>query len=90
LVGVHAIVNFGTDRSATNATVVFGPVSATGVCTLSTTVVPTRLSLSLNGIINYQRKGSLTLAAAGQYCYRVYLNGPICWAPTQLRSSPLR
>ncbi len=75
LVGVHAIVNFGTDRSATNATVVFGPVGTGGTCTLTTTVVPTRLSLSMNGTIDYQWKASLTLAAAGQYCYRVYLNG---------------
>ena len=75
LVDLHAIVNFGTDRSSANATVVFGPVGTTGTCTLTTTVAPTRLSLSMNGTVDYQWKASLTLPAAGQYCYRVYLNG---------------
>lgn len=72
LVGLNVIVNFGTDRSATAASVSFGPV-VSGTCTVTSTVAASSITVSVNGIYEYQWKANLALPQAGTYCYRPYL-----------------
>ena len=75
LVGLHATVNFGTDRSSNVAAVTYGPAGTGSTCTLNSTVVPSHLSLSMNGTVDYQWKATLTLPSAGTWCYRITLAG---------------
>jgi chitodextrinase len=74
LVDLHVAINFATDQSATTATVVYGPVSS-GVCSLTTTVNASRISILVGTVSEYQWKGDITLGATGTYCYRVFLAG---------------
>ncbi len=74
LVGNHVAVNFATDRSATTASVVYGAVSG-GTCTPSTTVVPSRVSIQVGPVAEYQWTAQVDLPAAGTYCYRIRLAG---------------
>ncbi|HWC24012.1 MAG TPA: metallophosphoesterase [Flexivirga sp.] len=74
LVGLGVAVNFATDRSATNATVTYGPVTTSG-CTLSATLVPSRRSITVGTVGEYQWTAHLSLPTAGTYCYRVFLAG---------------
>jgi fibronectin type 3 domain-containing protein len=73
LVGLHAIVNFATDQSNSVASVRYGPVDGTGACSLTGTQSATHLTVTVNATFEYQWKASLTLPAAGKYCYRVSL-----------------
>jgi chitodextrinase/ubiquinone biosynthesis protein Coq4 len=75
LVGLNAIVNFGTDRSDGSASVIYGAVTS-GTCSLTTTATASRSTISVNGIFEYQWKANLVLPATGTYCYRPYL-GPV-------------
>ena len=72
LIGLNATVNFATDRSGVSASVKFGTPSGS-TCSLTTTVPATRITISVNGIFEYQWKAALTLPATGSYCYRAYL-----------------
>src|SRR6476661_6565525 len=74
LVGLHVLVNWATDRSATTGSLQWGPVSG-GTCTLTNTTTATRTSLTVGSLSEYQWKASLTLPATGTYCYRPYLAG---------------
>lgn len=74
LVGLGVAVNFATDRSATNATVTYGPVTTAG-CTLATTLVPSRKSITVGTVSEYQWTAHLSLPTTGTYCYRVFLDG---------------
>jgi hypothetical protein len=68
----YATINFGTDRSATTASVKWGKAGSTG-CTPTTTVSASKIAVTVNSTLQYQWKAKLTLQAGGQYCYRVFL-----------------
>jgi hypothetical protein len=72
-VGASATVNWATDRSATTGSVRWGTVDGSGACAPATEVAATRTSITVNGVSQYQWKASLSLAAATEFCYRVYL-----------------
>lgn len=72
LVGLHVLVNWATDRSATMGSLRWGPVSG-GTCTLTNTATATRTSVTVGSLSEYQWEASLTLPATGTYCYRPYL-----------------
>jgi hypothetical protein len=72
LVGQHVAVNFATDRSATTASVRYGPV-VSGSCDPSTSVAATRQSITVGSVLEYQWTSELDLPATGTYCYRAYL-----------------
>jgi hypothetical protein len=74
LVGLHVLVNWATDRSATTGSLLWGPVSG-GTCTLTNAETATRTPLTVGSLSEYQWKASLTLPATGTYCYRPYLAG---------------
>ena len=74
LVGLHVLVNWATDRSATTGSLLWGPVSGE-TCTLTNTETATRTPLTVDALSEYQWKASLTLPATGTYCYRPYLAG---------------
>ena len=74
LVGMQVAINFATDRSATSATVGYGP-SGSGGCTLTSTAVPTRTAITVGTVKEYQWTANVVLPAVGTYCYRVYLAG---------------
>ena len=70
LVADHVIVNWATDRSATSASVKYGPP---GSCTANT-VAATRTSITVGSVAEYQWKASISgLGSNTSYCYRVYL-----------------
>ena len=73
LVGLNAIVNFGTDRSASVATVLYGAVGSDGSCAPTTSVSATHLTVAVGTVYEYQWKARLTLPASGSYCYRPFL-----------------
>ena len=68
-----ATINWATDRSASTGSIKWGAVDAGGACTPSTTVAATKTNLTVNTVLEYQWKATLTLAPNTQYCYRVYL-----------------
>ncbi len=72
LVGLHTIVSWATDRSATAGSLQWGQVTAGG-CTLSNTQAASRFSLTVGSVSEYRWTASLTLPGAGTYCYRPYL-----------------
>ena len=74
LVGGHVIVNWATDRSATAASASWGPWDGT-TCSLTNTQAAVRTGISVNAVVEYQWKASLSLPAGASYCYRVLL-GP--------------
>ena len=74
LVGQHVAVNFATDRSATTASVSYGPV-VSGVCDPSTPVQAKRTSITVGSVLEYQWTGQVDLPSTGTYCYRTYLGG---------------
>jgi hypothetical protein len=74
LVGLHVLVNWATDRSATTGSLQWGPVTS-GACTLTSTTAAARKSLTVGSSLQYQWKVSLTLPSTGTYCYRPYLGG---------------
>lgn len=73
LVGLHVAVNFATDQSATTASVQYGAVDGTGACAPSTNATPSRRTILVGSISEYQWTAELTLPTAGTYCYRVFL-----------------
>jgi hypothetical protein len=72
LVGQHVAVNFATDRSATLASVSYGPV-VSGSCDPSTSVRATRTSITVGSVLEYQWTSQLDLPSTGSYCYRTFL-----------------
>ena len=72
LVQLKATLSWATDRSASTGSVRWGPASG-GTCTLATTQAATRSSLTVGSVSEYRWNASLTLPAAGTYCYRVFL-----------------
>ena len=72
LVGLHVLVNWATDRTATTGSLQWGSVK-NGTCVLSSTQAATRTPLTVGSLSEYQWKASLTLPSAGTYCYRPYL-----------------
>jgi Calcineurin-like phosphoesterase/Fibronectin type III domain len=72
LVGLHVAVNWATDRSASTGSLSWGAVTG-NTCTLSNTETPTRTSITVGTVLEYQWKASLTLPAQGTYCYRSLL-----------------
>lgn len=72
LVGLHVLVNWATDRTATTGSVQWGAVSG-GACMLTSTQTASRTSLTVGSMSEYQWKASLTLPSTGTYCYRPYL-----------------
>jgi hypothetical protein len=77
VVGNSATVNWATDRSFASGALKWGtrsPVTG-GSCT-SRSVTPTRTSIAVNGVNEYQWKARITgLGANTDFCYRAYLNG---------------
>ncbi|MCW2594159.1 MAG: metallophosphoesterase, partial [Jatrophihabitans sp.] len=74
LVASHVNVNWATDRSGSQATLKWGPVTG-GSCSLANTATPTRLSVTVGSVAEYQWTSGLTLPAQGTYCYRPFLGG---------------
>lgn len=72
LVGQHVAVNFATDKSATTASVSYGPV-VSGSCDPSTSVRASRTSITVGKVQEYQWTSQLDLPSSGSYCYRAYL-----------------
>jgi hypothetical protein len=67
-------LNWGTDRSATRATVTWGRAGVEP-CTARTTTV-SRMNINVNGEPRYQWRATLAgLQPETAYCYRVFLNG---------------
>lgn len=75
LVGLHVAINFATDQSGTTASVKYGAADASGGCTPSTIATPSRVTVTVGTIHEYQWTARLTLPATGTYCYRVFLGG---------------
>ncbi len=73
LVGLHVAINFATDQSGTTASVKYGAVDGSGGCTPSTTATPSRVTVTVGAVREYQWTARLTLPATGAYCYRVFL-----------------
>jgi hypothetical protein len=74
LVGLHVNVNWATDQSATTGSLQWGPATG-GSCTPSTTVTPTRKSITVGTVKEYQWTAALTLPSQGTYCYQPQLAG---------------
>lgn len=70
LVDDHVLINWATDRSASSASVKYGPA---GNCTANS-VTASRRSITVGSVAEYQWKASLSgLASDTAYCYRVFL-----------------
>lgn len=73
-VGLHVLVNWGTDQSGTVGSVKWGPFdTGSGTCTLSNTQTATKQTVVVAAATSYQWKAPLTLPNVGPFCYRVYL-----------------
>src|SRR4029453_4397654 len=70
VVGSSATVNWATTTAQTTGAVKYGTVG--GSCPPNT-ATPTRTSITVNGVSQYQWKASFTVTPNTQYCYRVYL-----------------
>ncbi|MCW2811356.1 MAG: metallophosphoesterase, partial [Friedmanniella sp.] len=79
LVGKSVLVNFATDRSASTASVKVGTTTSS-VCSLDSgqtpiqTVTATRITITVNAVVEYQWKAKVTFPAVGTYCYRPFLS----------------
>jgi fibronectin type 3 domain-containing protein len=73
LVGLHVAINYATDQSGTSASVQYGAVDGSGNCTPTTVVTPTRSTIAVGSVSEYQWTAQVTLPTTGTYCYRVYL-----------------
>ena len=71
VVGSYATINWGTDRSEMSGLVRYGK-SGVESCTAHF-AIPTRIPISVNGVLQYQWKAQLELEPKTKYCYRVYL-----------------
>lgn len=71
VIGSFATINWATDRSESSGLLRFGKVGSEA-CTAHA-VIPTKTSISVNGVLQYQWKAQLNLAPGTQYCYRIYL-----------------
>ena len=71
VVGSYATINWGTDRSEMSGLVRYGK-SGVESCTAHF-AIPTRIPISVNGVLQYQWKAQLELQPGTRYCYRVYL-----------------
>ena len=65
-------VNWATDRSGTVGSVKWGPL---GSCTANTMSTPTRTSITVGTVAEYQWKAVLPVSPDTSYCYRVMLGG---------------
>src|SRR5664279_755362 len=74
LVGLHANVNWATNRSATTGSMQWGPVTG-NACSLANTQTATRSSVTVGAVGEYQWKVPLSLPGQGTYCYRPLLAG---------------
>jgi hypothetical protein len=78
LVALHVNVNWATDQSATTGSLQWGPVTG-GTCPLplpnTVTAARNASSITVGSVKEYQWKVSLSLPAAGSYCYRPLLAG---------------
>jgi chitodextrinase len=72
VVGNSATVSWATDRSQTTGTATWGVVN-NGQFTPSTSVPPTRASLTVGSTSEYQWPAVLAFPGPGTYCYRVKL-----------------
>jgi hypothetical protein len=73
-VGLHVLVNWGTDQSDTSGSVQWGPYdTSTATCTLSNTQTATKQAVVVAAVNSYQWKASLSLPNVGPFCYRVFL-----------------
>ncbi len=68
-VGPYVTINWATDRSATTASVRYGPV---GSCS-QTSAAATRTTITVAAQTEYQWRTELTLQPDTAYCYRVFL-----------------
>ena len=75
LVNTHVAVNFNTDKSGSAASVKWGPV-VNGSCSLTSTVVATRVSVTVGPVAQYQWYAPIDLPGPDSYCYRPFL-GPV-------------
>ena len=71
VVGSFATINWATDRSEMSGLVRYGK-SGVESCTAHF-AIPTRIPISVNGVLQYQWKAQLELEPKTKYCYRVYL-----------------
>jgi calcineurin-like phosphoesterase family protein len=71
VVNSYATINWATDRTNSSGAVRWGKVGSES-CTAHYTSA-SRVSLTVNGVPEYQWKALLDLAPGTQYCYRVYL-----------------
>ena len=72
LVNTHVAVNFNTDKSGSAASVKWGPV-VNGSCSLTSTVVATRVSVTVGPVAQYQWYAPIDLPGPDSYCYRPFL-----------------
>ena len=71
VVASYATINWATDRSEMSGLVRYGK-SGQEPCT-SHFAIPSRVPISVNGVLQYQWKAQLDLEPDTRYCYRVYL-----------------
>jgi hypothetical protein len=74
-VGKTATVSWATDRSQATGNLVWGAVGSGGQCAPSTTVPANKISISVNGVSEYQWTATISFPSAGSYCYRPKLGG---------------
>src|SRR6478735_8128497 len=65
-------VNWATDRSGTVGSVKWGPL---GSCAANTMSTPTRTSITVGTVLEYQWQAVLPVSPDSSYCYRVLLGG---------------
>jgi hypothetical protein len=71
VVASYATLNWATDTSSTTGYATWGKVGSES-CTAHM-VTATKNSITVNTVVEYQWKASLTLTADTRYCYRVFL-----------------
>ncbi len=72
VVANSATLAWGTDRSQSTSTAVWGPVT-NGVCTPANQVAGTSASITVGTTAEYQWRAELSFPTSGTYCYRVLL-----------------
>ncbi len=72
-VGTSMTVNWGTDRSSKSGAVRWGAVDQAGACNPTNPATGTWYPITVNGVSEYQWTATLSLPAAGTYCYRPFL-----------------
>ena len=72
-VGTSITISWGTDQSSQTGTVRWGAV-VSGNCAPTNAVTGTWYPVTVNGVSEYQWTATVSLPAAGTYCYRPFLD----------------